>query len=585
MGAITLNLQCGSLKAPTKFYVIDAETSYRALLGCPWLHSNQVIPSTLHQCLKYIENGKQKRIDDDIKPFGVHEIKFNDAQYFLPKTAIAPSRPTRKAGQEPFNEGPKFDASSGEEEDVKFNFKPRSARAQRPGRKSGEEVAFHFKRVATPKVRTKPSEINSSDSKEEVIFNFKPANTPRIQITEATSGEDFEESDDSGNITSEEEVGHGRQPWEEESDEEIIYHILKKPYKGPETDNESEKSFMINMGSGSGRDNPVRPRPVSEERLWRENFEARVWNAINEMRHQIENNRREVSEQWEVMQDIKTQHNEIMIMIENLQTTIYNSRLLKQVASEPRSETPKRRTPGSGKQVIVIIDQAETEEATFKQSAIVPTLKARKNKPYSFLKSKTARIFEQALKSGLMLPTCKRPTDINRASEGEFCPYHRVLGHTIEECWVFKDFIERGCQDGTIQLPKSFQQDPAPHNPNNRGKGVAYTISHTPILNKPKVARQKPIKEIYRSNSVMNIKIEEEMAALEITVVPERHFKDLAPREVNHIQTLKTFVVPAKVERIKGRTIIHKAIIFYQSDSTQSLKNPDHNTWKKWVIE
>jgi hypothetical protein len=39
------------------------------------------------------------------------------------------------------------------------------------------------------------------------------------------------------------------------------------------------------------------------------------------------------------MQDIKTQHNEIMIMIENLQTTIYNSGLLKEVASEPRSGT------------------------------------------------------------------------------------------------------------------------------------------------------------------------------------------------------------------------------------------------------
>jgi thymidylate synthase len=94
-----------------------------------------------------------------------------------------------------------------------------------------------------------------------------------------------------------------------------------------------------------------------------------------------------------------------------------------------------------------------------------------------------------------------------------------------------------------------------------------------------------PIKKIYHSNSVMNIKIEEEMAALEITVVPERYFKDLMPREVSHIQTLKTFIVPAKVERIKGKTIIHKAIIFYQSDSTRSLKNPDHDTWKKWVIE
>jgi hypothetical protein len=83
----------------------------------------------LHQYLKYIENGKQKRIDGDVKPFGVHEIKFNDAKYFLPKSATAPSQPTRKAGQKPFNEGLKFDASSGEEEEVKFNFKPRSAQA------------------------------------------------------------------------------------------------------------------------------------------------------------------------------------------------------------------------------------------------------------------------------------------------------------------------------------------------------------------------------------------------------------------------------------------------------------------------
>jgi hypothetical protein len=35
LGALTLNLQCGSLKAPSKFYVIDVETSYRALLGRP----------------------------------------------------------------------------------------------------------------------------------------------------------------------------------------------------------------------------------------------------------------------------------------------------------------------------------------------------------------------------------------------------------------------------------------------------------------------------------------------------------------------------------------------------------------------
>jgi hypothetical protein len=41
LGAVTLNLQHGGLESPMKFYMIDAEPSYRALLGRPWLHNNQ----------------------------------------------------------------------------------------------------------------------------------------------------------------------------------------------------------------------------------------------------------------------------------------------------------------------------------------------------------------------------------------------------------------------------------------------------------------------------------------------------------------------------------------------------------------
>jgi hypothetical protein len=83
----------------------------------------------------------------------------------------------------------------------------------------------------------------------------------------------------------------------------------------------------------------------------------------------------------------------------------------------------------------------------------------------------------------------------------------------------------------------------------------------------------------------MNIEVEAEIATLEVTVVPDGCFKDLIQREVNHIQTLKTFTVPAKVECIKGRTIVHKAIILYHSNSTQSPKNLDHNIWRKWIME
>jgi len=61
LGAVTLNLQCGGLKSSIKFYVIDAKTSYQTLLGRPWLHNNQMMHSALHQCLKYINNGKQKK--------------------------------------------------------------------------------------------------------------------------------------------------------------------------------------------------------------------------------------------------------------------------------------------------------------------------------------------------------------------------------------------------------------------------------------------------------------------------------------------------------------------------------------------
>jgi hypothetical protein len=187
---------------------------------------------------------------------------------------MAPSQSIRKAGQKPFNEEAKFDTSSGEEEDVKFNFKLRGVRAQRTEQKPGGGVVFHSKQVATSKSRTKPREIYSSDSKEEVIFNFKPNSFPQIQLIEATSEESSEESDDT---VSKEETNRDRQLWEEESDEEIIYHILKKPYKGPETNNESEESFMVNIGLGNGRDNPIKPRFINKERSRRENAETQVW--------------------------------------------------------------------------------------------------------------------------------------------------------------------------------------------------------------------------------------------------------------------------------------------------------------------
>jgi hypothetical protein len=69
VGFVILNLKLGKLETRPKLYVIDADNSYKALFGRPWLHEHRVVPSTFHQCMKYAQGGKVRRIDGDIKPF------------------------------------------------------------------------------------------------------------------------------------------------------------------------------------------------------------------------------------------------------------------------------------------------------------------------------------------------------------------------------------------------------------------------------------------------------------------------------------------------------------------------------------
>ena len=85
IGSIKLRLRVGSLVAETKFSIIDASTTYNAILGRPWLHDNEVVPSTLHQCMKYVKNGIQIRINGDIEPYEVHKANPTDPRRSLPR--------------------------------------------------------------------------------------------------------------------------------------------------------------------------------------------------------------------------------------------------------------------------------------------------------------------------------------------------------------------------------------------------------------------------------------------------------------------------------------------------------------------
>jgi hypothetical protein len=81
---ISLDLKLEKFMTYVKFHVIDIATSYNALLGRPWLHENRIVPSTLHQCLKYKDSlGDVVTIFTDKKSFTVAESFYADAKFYI----------------------------------------------------------------------------------------------------------------------------------------------------------------------------------------------------------------------------------------------------------------------------------------------------------------------------------------------------------------------------------------------------------------------------------------------------------------------------------------------------------------------
>jgi hypothetical protein len=81
-GHIQLVLKVGPIVALTRFHVVDSVVPYHILLGRPWLHKHQLIPSTYHQCVKGRLNGKPIRIAANPMPFDQSESYFVEAALY-----------------------------------------------------------------------------------------------------------------------------------------------------------------------------------------------------------------------------------------------------------------------------------------------------------------------------------------------------------------------------------------------------------------------------------------------------------------------------------------------------------------------
>ncbi|KFK21940.1 hypothetical protein AALP_AAs40902U000100 [Arabis alpina] len=63
MGEITLSVYAGGINRRTKFQVLDCASAYNVIMGRPWIHDMEAVPSTFHQVLKFPT------------PWGTQEIK------------------------------------------------------------------------------------------------------------------------------------------------------------------------------------------------------------------------------------------------------------------------------------------------------------------------------------------------------------------------------------------------------------------------------------------------------------------------------------------------------------------------------
>ncbi|KAL0313480.1 UNVERIFIED_CONTAM: hypothetical protein Sradi_5747300 [Sesamum radiatum] len=81
------------------------------------------------------------------------------------------------------------------------------------------------------------------------------------------------------------------------------------------------------------------------------------------------------------------------------------------------------------------------------------TLKKMRARQYPFLDSDVSGTFDDLLEANLInRPEMKRPEEAERKDDPKYCKYHRLVGHAIQDCFVFKDKVMQLARQCKISL-------------------------------------------------------------------------------------------------------------------------------------
>ncbi|CAL9018421.1 unnamed protein product [Prunus brigantina] len=97
VGYMQVNLKVGPIRSLTKFYVVDVDVAYHALLGRPWLNKHKLVVSTYHQCVKGRIGLRPLRIPGNQAPFNKDEAHYSEAEFYTECTG-AGSNPSKDSG-------------------------------------------------------------------------------------------------------------------------------------------------------------------------------------------------------------------------------------------------------------------------------------------------------------------------------------------------------------------------------------------------------------------------------------------------------------------------------------------------------